>query len=123
MVVPIRHRAARNGDEAGLLGTGERLAIAGLPLLAEHCIDAALGEARAHAHRGVAANIEGAAHLSEAPAFREFEQNLGAGAARVDAGVQARAVGRGERDLIAWIHGCRLGREHCSHHAHLLWCS
>jgi hypothetical protein len=67
VVVAVGDRAAGDGDEVGLLRAGERLAVAGLPLLAEHRVHPALGEAGAHAHGGVAADVEGAAHLGQAP--------------------------------------------------------
>lgn len=95
MVVPIRNGAARDGDEVGLLRAIEGLAIARLPPLAEHRIHSALSEARAHADGSIAADIEGAAHLSQAPVLSQFEQDRGAGAdsgagvAGVDAGVEA----------------------------------
>jgi hypothetical protein len=106
MVVPVRNGAAGDGDEVGLLGPGEGLAVARLPLLAEHRIDPTLGEPGAHAHSGVAADVEGTAHLSQAPALAQFEQDLGTGAepgagmASVDEGVEARAIRLGQGDSI-----------------------
>jgi hypothetical protein len=98
MLVPIRDGAAGDGDEVGVLRAAERLAIARLSPLAEYRIEAALGEACAHAHRGVAADAEGAADLGEAPALAQFEQDLspranpGGRATDVDTGVEACSV-------------------------------
>jgi hypothetical protein len=53
--------------------TGQRLAKVLLALVGQHGLYSAFLEARVHAHRGVAAHVEGAAHVSEAPAVPQFE--------------------------------------------------
>jgi hypothetical protein len=114
MVVPVRNGAAGDGDEMGLLRSGECLAITDLALVAQHCIHAAFLKAGAHVEDGVAADVEGAADLGEAPAFSQFERDLGAGArsgalvARVDEGLQAGAVDFREHNLVGGQDGHRL---------------
>jgi len=103
----VGDRAAGDGDEVGLLRAGERLAIARLPLVAEHRLHPAFRKASADVEDGVAADVERAADLGEAPALPQFERDLGAGAsasalmAQVDEGLQAGAVQLGEHDVVA----------------------
>ncbi len=78
--------------------------------LTEALLDA-FRKAGAHVHDSVAADVERAADLGEAPALPQFERDLGAGArtgalvAQVDEGLQAGAVQLAEHDLVAGQDG------------------
>jgi hypothetical protein len=95
-----------------LLRAGQRLEIADLALVAQHRIHAAFREAGADRHDGIPADVERMTDLGQAPAFAQFEQDLGPRAstsalvAQVDESLQAGAVNFREHDLIAG-HGRR----------------
>src|SRR5262249_187487 len=101
----MRDGATGDGDEEGLLRADERLAIAALPFVGEHSVHPALGEARPHVDDGIAADVEGAAHLGQTPARAQLARDLGArtgtraGMARVDEGLHARAEPKNLRPL------------------------
>jgi len=101
MVVSVRDGAAGDGNEVGLLRTVEGLTIVSLALVCQDRIYSAFLKAGADTDDRVAADVECAAYLGETPTLSEFQQHLGARAdasssvARVDEGLQARAVGLG----------------------------
>ena len=80
MVVSVRDGVAGNGDEVGLLLPRECVAIADLASVAHNRIHPAVREASADRHNRGAAHVERAAHLGQAPALAQFEQDLGASA-------------------------------------------
>ncbi len=110
MVVPLRDGAARDGDKVRLLRTAERLTITDLPFVAQHAVHPAVREPGADVEDGVAADVEGAAHLSQAPAFPQFEHYLsadagtGARVSGVDEGLQAgpASVGQPAFRTVSW---------------------
>jgi hypothetical protein len=109
MVVSIWNGAACDGDEVSLLRTSQGLAVAHLALVTHYRIYAAFVESATDGHDSIAAHIECATYLMQAPAFAQFEQDLSTRTSTgtlmpgMNKGLQATTVRFGEHDLFA---GC-----------------